>query len=149
MSEFASTTAFELVRRLGAAGPDAPSAYLLVAEDVAAQAVQADIAAELEVQLGVDLRTLAASDVRLDGLESAFAPGPVRTAVLLTMDRWTPRLIDSLDRNIVFVMRAGTVLLLANREIAERALAAAPSLRNRLTDVLEIRPEEESRGASA
>jgi hypothetical protein len=34
------------------------------------------------------------------------------------------------------------VLLLASHEIAERALAAGPNLRNRLTDVLLIKPDE-------
>ena len=65
MIGFSATTAFRLVRRLAAIGPDSPSLYLLIADTPAMQAIQADIAAEVQVQLGVGLRALAPADVRL------------------------------------------------------------------------------------
>ena len=142
MTDFSPTTPFGLVRRLAAAGQGSPSLYLLISEAGAIDAVQADLAAEVQVQLGVNLRSLTASEVRPERLEDAFRAESVSPVVLLTLDRWTPKLIDSLDRNIVLVARTGPVLLLTNSELAERALAAAPNLRNRLTDVLTIRPEE-------
>ena len=67
--------------------------------------------------------------------------------VLVTLDRWIPKLIDSLDRNIVLATSAGAVFLLTNEEIANRILAAAPNLRNRLTDVVSIAPDEAIGGA--
>jgi len=142
MIEFSVTTAFRLVRRLAAAGPDTPSVYLLVCEAAAMDAVRADMAAEVQIQLGLNLRSLAASEVRPERLEDAFTTETAWPMVLVTLDHWLPKLVDSLDRNIVLVTRAGTVLLLANHEIAQRALAAAPNLRSRLTDVLAIRPDE-------
>jgi hypothetical protein len=139
MTDFSTATAFGLVRRIAAAGQDNPAIYLLISETSAIDALQADLSAEVQVQLGIELRSLAASDIQPDKLEEAFAHAGV---VLITLDRWTPYFIQSLDRNIVWVTNTGPVLLLATFDVAERALALAPNLRNRLTDVLVIRPDE-------
>jgi hypothetical protein len=149
MTDFSATTAFRLVRRLAAAGRDVPSAYLLVCEAATIDAVQADIVAEVQVQLGFNLRSLAASQLRPRTLDDAFTANGAWAVVLMTLDHWVSKLVDSLDRNIAFFTGTGTVLLLASHEIAERALAAAPNLRNRLTDILAITPEEASGGESA
>ena len=121
--------------------------YLLICEAGAMNAVRADLTDEVQVQLGFDIRFLTASEVRPEKLEEAVAGDAVRPVVLVTLDRWAPKLISSLDRNIVVLTRAGTVLLLADRQIAERALAAAPNLRSRLADVLAIKPDEAFGGA--
>ena len=147
MTDFSPTTAFRLVRGLAAAGQDSPCLYLLICEAGAMNAVRADLTDEVQVQLGFDIRFLTASEVRPEKLEEAFVGDAVRPVVLITLDRWAPKLIGSLDRNIVVLTRAGTVLLLADRQIAERALAAAPNLRNRLADVLAITPDEAFGGA--
>jgi len=149
MIDFTATTPFRLVRGLAAAGGDTPSVYLLVSEDAAMDAVRADIAAEVEVQLGLNVRSLLASELRPAMLEEALTADMARLVVLITLDRWPPKLTDWLDRNVVLLTRAGTVLLLANHETAERALAVAPNLRNRLTDVLAIKPDEAFGGAQA
>src|ERR1035438_3659573 len=77
---------------------------------------QADIAAEVQVQLGVGLRALAAADARFDGSEDAFARDPDRPVTLITLDHWLPKLVTALDRNVVLLTRSGAVLLLANRK---------------------------------
>jgi hypothetical protein len=142
MTDFSVTIAFGLVRRLAAAGTETPSLYLLISDAGAIRAVQADIAAEVQVQLGVGLRSLTAAEVRLDRLEGAFKRYPDRPVTLITLDRWLPKLVTALDRNVVSLTRRGSVLLLADQGVAERMLSAAPNLRNRLSDVLAIRPEE-------
>jgi hypothetical protein len=142
MTAFSPTNAFRLLRRLAAVGLDTPSLYLLISEAPNIQAIQADITAEAQVQLGVGPRELAATDVRIDRLEDASAQDPDRQVTLITLDHWMPKLVKALDRNIVLLTRSGAVLLLAKPEVAERLLAAAPNLRNRLTDVLEIRLDE-------
>jgi len=142
MTAFSPTNAFRLLRRLAAVGLDTPSLYLLISEAPNIQAIQADITAEVQVQLGVSPRELAAADVRIDRLEDAFAQDPDRQVTLITLDHWLPKLVKALDRNIVLLTGSGAVLLLAKPEVAERLLAAAPNLRNRLTDVLEIRLDE-------
>ena len=149
MTAFPVTTAFRLVRRLAAIGPDSPSLYLLIADAPAIQAIQADIAAEVQVQIGVALQALAAVDVRLDKLEDVLAPAPDTRVTLITLDRWLPNLVTALDRNIVLLTRSGAVLLLASPEVAERILPAAPNLRNRLTGVFAIRLEEAIEGPAA
>ena len=149
MTGFSATTAFRLVRRLAAIGPDSPSLYLLIADAPAMQAIQADIAAEVQVQLGVTLRSLAAVDVRLDKLEDVFPQACDMWVTLITLDRWLPRLVTTLDRNIVLLTRSGAVLLLASPEVTERLLPAAPNLRNRLTGVFGIRLEQAFEGPAA
>ena len=149
MTGFSATTAFRLVRRLAAIGPDSPSLYLLIADAPAMQAIQADIAAEVQVQIGVTLRAFAAVDVRLDRLEDVFAQTPDSRVTLITLDRWLSKLVTALDRNVVFLTRSGAVLLIASPEVAERLLPAAPNLRNRLTDVFAIRLEQAFEGPAA
>ena len=147
MIEFATTTPFRLVRRLAAAGPESPSLYLLISEVDTMGTVRADVADEVRAQLGVNVRSLLASEMFPERLGDAFRADTA--VVLITLDHWAPRLVDSLDRNIVLLARVGTVLLLASQEVAERALAAAPNLRNRLTDVLAMKPDEAFGGARA
>jgi hypothetical protein len=142
MTDFSTTIAFGLVRRLAAVGTDTPSLYLLVSEAGAMRAIEADIAAEVQVQLGVELRSLAAAEVGTGRLAEAFTQDPGRPVTLITLDHWLPMLVTALDRNVVRLTRGGAVLLLADHRVAERMLSAAPSLRNRLSDVLAIRPEE-------
>jgi len=149
MTCFSSTTAFGLVRRLAAVGLNGPSLYLLISDAPEMHVIQADITAEVQVQLGVGLRTVAAADLRLDRLEDVFAPDPATPVTLITLDRWLPKLGAALDRSIVLLTAAGAVLLLANSDVAKRMLAAAPNLRNRLSDVLAIRPDEAFGGTVA
>jgi len=105
-------------------------------------AVRTDLEAEVQVQLGVDLRSLSSAEVQPERLGDVFSHGTAWPVILITLDRWLPKLADSFDRNIVLLARSGTVLFVAGRDIAERVLAAAPNLRNRLTDILLITPDE-------
>ena len=141
MTEFSATTPFRLVRRLAAVGPDAPSIYLLVCDAAEMDAVLADMAAEVQIQLGLNLRPFAASELRPGSL-GALTEHNAGDLVVITLDRWLPALVCSFDRNIVLLTAGGTVVLLAIRDIAERVLSAAPNLRNRLTDVLVLRSDE-------
>jgi hypothetical protein len=149
MNGFSTTNAFRLVRRLATIGPENPSLYLLIAAPPAMQAIHADIAAEVQVQLGVGLRALAPADLRFDGSEDAFAQDPDRPVALITLDHWMPQLVTALDRNVVLLTKGGAVLLLANAKIAERMLAEAPNLRNRLTDIFAIVLDEALEGPVA
>ena len=149
MTDFIPVTPFEIVRRLALAGRGVPSVYLLILEPANAMAIQADLAAEIQVQLGAKLRSLVASEMEPERLDDAFRRDVEWPVVLIAVDRWVPKLIDSIDRNVVLLTNAGTVLLVANRELAERVLTAAPNLRNRLTDVLAISPDEVFGGVPA
>lgn len=145
MSKFSPTTTFEVIRRLAAIGLSAPSLYVLICDRGEMEAVQSDLVAETDVQLGSELQLLDGSNSSLEQFFEAIASNGEPRAVLLTIRRWEPKLVDSLDRNIVLVTRAGPLLLLADSEIAERILSAAPNLRNRLADVLLIRPDQSVR----
>jgi hypothetical protein len=140
MTDASTTTAFRLVRRLAAIGHQNPSLYLLICDATALSLIQADLAAELEVQLGVGLRALAAAEIRPERLAHAFT-GAGERATLVSFNHWLPKLVSALDRNIVLLTTAGAVLLLMTQEIAERMLATAPNLRSRLTDVLTIKAD--------
>jgi len=142
MTTFVATTGFRLVRRIAAAGPENPAMYLLIAKPAEMGSVKLDLAEEVDVQLGLKLRSFAAGNLPPERLEDVFKPDPVSPVVLITLDNWMPKLVKNIDRNIVLLTRAGPVLLLANPEVAERVLVAAPNLRNRLTDILAIYPDE-------
>jgi hypothetical protein len=140
MTEFSATTPFRLVRRLAAVGQDTPSVYLLICDAGEMDMVLADMAAEVQTQLGLNLRPLSASELRPESLE-ALAKHHAGDLVVVTLDHWLPTLVSSFDRNIVLFTAGGTVVLLAIRDIAERMLRGAPNLRNRLTDVLVLIPD--------
>ncbi len=140
MTDASTTTAFRLVRRLSAIGNESPSLYLLTCDMATMGALQDDLAAEAEVQLGVTLRVLAAAEIRPERLAYAFT-GADERVTLVRFHHWLPKLASALDRNIVLLTTAGAVLLLMSREVAERTLVAAPNLRSRLTDLLAIEPD--------
>lgn len=142
MSNFSKITAFGLVRRIAVAGKGAPSLYLLICSGAVLDAVRADIMAEVHIQLRFNPRFLAASDIQLRRLKAALRSDRVRPLIVITLDRWLPKLVSSLDRNVVLLTKAGIVLLVATRTIANRLLTAAPNLSNRLTDVLAIKPDQ-------
>ena len=142
MIDFSATTTFGVVRRVAATGLSTPSIYVLICEPGDLGAVQEDLAAEIEVQLGSELRSLDASNITFDVLLDANAHANGPGIVLLAMRRWEHILVDSIDRNIVLLTESGALLLLTSFDVAERILAKAPNLRSRLTDVLLIGPDE-------
>ncbi|HYW44440.1 MAG TPA: hypothetical protein VE959_16375 [Bryobacteraceae bacterium] len=113
---------------------------LLICDEAEQPAVEADLLAELDVQLGIELRVVKAS--RLHDADQALGldtPGPVH---VLHIDRWSPRLVNALDLHIVRLERTGAqFLFLASPELAERLLKHAPNFRNRLTDIARIVPD--------
>lgn len=131
------------------AGPEVPTVYLLIVEPTTTAGIQTDLLAEIQIQLGTEVRSLVASALQPERLGDAFRQGAGRPVILMSIDRWAPRLIQSMDRNVVLLTRGGAVLLLASRELAERVLSAAPNLRNRLVDVLVMTPDSVFGGLSA
>jgi len=148
MREFSTTTTFGVIRRVASMGLTSPSLYVLICERGEMEAIQSDLAAEMDVQLSSELRLLDAPNLSVEQLSDAITPDGEPRAVLLTIRQWERRLVDSLDRNIVLVTGAGPLLLLTDFKIAERILSEAPNLRNRLADVLLIRPDQSIRRVS-
>ena len=143
MIEFSTVTPFRLARSIAAAGLRNPAIYLLICDAEAAAAVQADLVAEIDVQLGAVVHSETASDMRANDL-NVWRDGSIR---IVLVDRWIPELVDSLDRHsAVLVQDGGKLVLLAKKEWAERMLRRAPNLRNRLTDIVQIKPEDFPRG---
>lgn len=140
--KFSDVTAFRLVRSLGAAGARSPAIYLLICESESMEAVEADLRAEAEVQLGAAIRVDTASDVLRNSLP-LWHDGSTR---LIHFDQWLPELVDAMDRHsALLVQDGGQLLLLAEGSTAERILKKAPNLRSRLTDVFRIGPDDLSR----
>jgi hypothetical protein len=148
MTEFSATTAFRLVRRLAAVGRDTPSVYLLICDAAEMTSVLADMTVEVQIQLGLNLRSFAGSELHPGSLE-ALTERNVGDLAVIILDHWFPKLVRSFDRNVVMLTSGGTVVLLATPDIAEGMLRSAPNLRSRLTDILLLRPEEALREAGA
>jgi hypothetical protein len=142
MTKFSDVTAFRLVRGLGAAGARNPAIYLLICESESMVAVETDLRAEAEVQLGAAIRVDTALDVLRNSLP-VWHDGSTR---LIHFDQWLPELVDAMDRHsALLVQDGGQLLLLADGSTAERILKKAPNLRSRLTDVFRIVPADLSR----
>jgi hypothetical protein len=145
MIDFSTTTAFRLVRRLAMA-QGSTAIYLLIYEDDAQLDIEADLKAEVEVQLGSRLMIGPVSEllreddgVRLAGVD------PIR---VLRIDRWSPELNGLLDTHVIRLERTGAqFLFLTTDRLSEQLLVAAPNFRNRLTEVLRIVPDDPSGGA--
>jgi hypothetical protein len=143
MTKFSDVTAFRLVRGLGAAGARNPAIYLLICDAESVAAVEADLRAEAEVQLGAAIRVDTASDVLRNSLPLRH-DGSIR---LIYFDQWLPELVEAMDKHsALLVQDGGQLLLLADGSTVERILKSAPNLRSRLTDVFRIGPDDLSRG---
>jgi hypothetical protein len=139
MIDFAPTTAFRLVRRL-AMGQGTTAMYLLVYEEGLELAIEADLKAEVEVQMADSLAIGRVSDsLDLDEVLGSRDTRPIR---VLRIDRWAPRLIDALDTHVIRLEQTGSqFLFLTTPALAEQLLVEAPNFRNRLTEVLRIVPD--------
>lgn len=144
MIDFSTTTAFRLVRRL-AMGQGSAAMYLLIYEEGAHSAIEADLQAEVEVQLSSSLPVGRVSELLdVDNALGLPATGPIRA---LHIDRWSPELVALLDTHVIRLERTGAqFLFLATPALAERLLVEAPNFRNRLTEILRIVPDDLSGG---
>lgn len=131
------------------AGREVPSVYLLIVEPATTAGIETDLLAEIQIQLGTRVRSLVASALQPERLDDAFRQEADQPVILISIDRWVPKLIHSMDSNVVLLTQGGALLLLADRELAERVLSAAPNLRSRLADVLEMTPDSVFGGLSA
>jgi hypothetical protein len=146
MIAFATTTAFRFVRRL-ATGQGSAAMYLLIFNEDAQASVEADLRAEFEVQMGRRMKIGRVSRTH-DVQEALDSPASEQVRVL-RIDRLSSRVVAMLDTHVVRLERAGAqFVFLATQELAERLLTRAPNLRNRLTEVLRIVPENASVGGA-
>lgn len=147
MIDFSRTTAFGLVRRMAILGGSAPAIYLLISRPSDVEAVRADLAAEVDIQLAVQLDFLEPSIPALEKWLNSSVSRNAREVVLLALGRPEQKVISFLDRNVVLMAQRGQVLVLTERSVGERMLAGAPNLRNRIADVLAIDPDDALSGA--
>ena len=125
------------------AGGRNPAIYLLICDGAAAAAVEADLLAEAQVQLGATIHADTASQV----LRNSLPPWQDGSTRLIFFDDWLPDLVQAMDRHSsLLVQDGGQLLLLADKDSAQRPLRTAPNLRSRLTDVFEITSDDLSGG---
>jgi hypothetical protein len=146
MIDFSTTTAFRLVRRL-AMGQGSTAMCLLIYEEGAQSAIEADLKAEVEVQLSSSL-TIGRVSEMLDVDNTLGLPdaGEIR---VLRIDRWSPELVALLDTHVICLEQTGAqFLFLTTLALTEKLLVAAPNFRNRVTEILRIVPDDPSGGGS-
>ena len=132
-------TAFRLVRLL-AVGQGASAMYLLVCSKEVQSAVEDDLKAETEVQLGSQL-PLADIEVLL-GDPASGAPFFRQPICGFRISELTPDIVGLLDTHVVRLERSGSQLLfLATDGSAEQLLVQTPNFRSRLAEVLRIIPD--------
>jgi hypothetical protein len=121
--------------------------YLLVCEEGAEVAIDADLGTEFELQLGSPLAIERVSErAESSGDLGLLGDGPIRA---LRIDRWSSGLVTLLDTHVIRLERTGAqFLFLTTRALAERLLVEAPNFRNRLAEVLQIVPEDVSGGGA-
>src|ERR1700689_1771231 len=142
MIDFATTTAFRLVRQL-ATGLRGTAMYLLIWERPMQADVVADLQAEIEGQMGNRPGIGLVSDLLGEGdLVRREDMVPIQ---VLRIDPWSPELVGLLDTNVVRLERTGVqFLFLTTDKLSEQLLEKAPNFRNRLTEVLRILPDDPS-----
>ena len=144
MIEFSATTAFRLVRGL-ALDRGSTAMYLLTYEEGTESVIEADLRAEVDVQLSLSLPIGRVSGA-LDGDTLLGLPdsGAIRA---LRIDRWSPELVTLLDTHVIRLEQTGAqFLFLTTPALGEKLLIEAPNFRNRLTDVLRVIPDDPSGG---
>ncbi len=112
--------------------------YLLIHTEEAQLAIETDLIEEVEVQIG-DKLVIG----QVEAIESHDG-GPIR---VFWIDRVSPQLVGLLDTHVVRLERTGAqFLFLTTRPLADQLLTAAPNFRNRLTEVMQIVPDDLSGG---
>jgi hypothetical protein len=146
MIDFSTTTAFRLVRRL-AMGQGSTAMYLLIYEEGAQSAIEADLQAEVEVQLSSPLAIGRVSEMLdVDNTLGLSDAGEIR---VLRIDRWSPGLVALLDTHVIRLEQSGAqFVFLTTLALTEKLLGEAPNFRNRLTEILRIVPDHSSGGDS-
>jgi hypothetical protein len=119
--------------------------YLLIYDDGAQFAIEADLRAEVEVQMAIRLPIGRVSEMLdVDDALGLADSGPIR---VLRIDQWSPDLVALLDTHVIRLERTGAqFLFLTTWALAERLLVEAPNFRNRLTEILRIVPDDLSGG---
>jgi hypothetical protein len=146
MIAFSTTTAFRLIRRL-AIGQESTALYLLICEQGTQSAIESDLQAEVEVQMSIRLTIGPVLELfdENDG-SGPFGVCPIRA---LRVEHWSQELVALLDTHVIRLERAGAqFLFLTTSAVAEQLLVEAPNFRSRLTDVLNIVPDDPSKGGS-
>ena len=126
-------------------GQGTTAMYLLIYEEGAQSAIEADLRAEVEVQMASPLPIGQVSELLdVDDVLGLHDAGPMQ---VLRIDRWSPELVALLDTHVIRLERTGAqFLFLTTQTLAEQLLVEAPNFRNRLTDVLRIVPDDPSGG---
>jgi hypothetical protein len=142
MTTFSRTTAFRLVRDL-AVEPSGTAMYLLVYAPEMRTAIEEDLRAEVQVQLGVEVRI---DPVSAEGLTTSNSS--MSHLRILRIDQWFPALITLLDTHVVRIEKMNIqFLFLVSENVYEQLLASAPNFRSRLTDIVQIVSEDSAGGA--
>jgi hypothetical protein len=142
--DFATITAFRLVRRLATAQASTVM-YLLIYEEDTESAIEADLRAEVEVQLATQLSIRRVSE--LQDLDRALLTEYADRIRVLWIDCWLQELVDLLDSHVVRLEWTGAqFLFLTTTELSEKLLVRAPNFRSRLTEVMRITPDDPSGG---
>ncbi len=136
MIGFSSITAFWLVRRLVLA-EETSVMYLLLHEKEIGFAVEADLQAEVEVQVGIRLQIAPLSAMfENDDLSRPYDWEPIRAFRIGDSE---DELTNRLDTHVILQERSGSQLLfLTTPALAKHILSKAPNFRNRITEVLQI-----------
>jgi hypothetical protein len=132
MTSFVSTTSFELVRRLAAAGSPTPSLYLLICDARLIRHIQDELSIEIRVQLGED--PLMIKPTKNDAVDLPGILASERPAIFIAGNHLVGAFAE-LDRNVASIGGAGPIFILATASTAGRILASAPHLRSRMADV--------------
>jgi hypothetical protein len=133
------------MRRL-ATGEGSTAMYLLVHEDGERVAIEADLQAEAEVQLGTRLPIGLASDLFRDG--GSLKPDHASPIHILRIERLSSEVVALLDTHVIRLERSrAQFVFLTTDQVSEQLLVQAPNFRSRLTEVLRILPDspEEAR----
>jgi hypothetical protein len=116
--------------------------YLLVYASEMGSAVEEDLRAEVQVQLGAEVEIEPVSVERI-----AISNTPTRHLRILRIDQWSPALIPLLDTHVVRLEKMNIqFLFLVSEGVYEQLLVSAPNFRSRLTEILQIVPEHASGG---
>jgi hypothetical protein len=142
VSAFSRVTAFRFVRNL-AVEQSGAGMYLLVYSPGEQSAVEEDLRAEVQVQLGIG--------AEVEPVSAAELAGPTPTAAhlrILRIDQWFPDLIALLDTHVVRLEKMNVqFLFLVAEAVYEPLLTTAPNFRSRLTDIVQIIAENAAEGA--
>lgn len=130
MRDLTASPAYDIVRRLHGRGENSQGWFVLLKPEDGEQNFLQDLAGELRVWLGAELRVIDVATGGVEHLTRLLQEPPEDVVLVRGLDGWGATEWEDLDLNRSALQRPGTVILWVSEPAMESLFRHAPNLRS-------------------